>query len=221
MSLKHLLALSLILVTIIGGSFTSCAKEQGALPQYSLGDKWVSKWHTGGQDYTVTTEVTGSEVVDGKDCYVMELTFDPPYQSLVSVINKYDKATTNIVYEDMKMTDPGDFNTVVYEVTGDDAYPLTVGKVYKQVSLMTFTSGNATISSSQNSTTTTTTKVEGIETVTVPAGTFRCFKLVKYDEQGNITQITWRPAATKFFQVKMSDPTQPDDTYELVSYSVK
>jgi hypothetical protein len=192
------------------------------LPQYSIGDKWVSKWYTGGREYIVTTEVTGSDVVDGKDCIVMTVTFDPPFQdSLVTVINKYDKATTNIVSMDMKTNVPGDFTTVLYQTTGDIPYPLTVGKVYKQTEVMTVTSGNATISETQNATTPATTKVEAIENIKVPAGTFKCFKMVRYDQQGNITQVTWRSADTKFFQVKMSDPTEPDATYELVSYSVK
>lgn len=222
MKIKHLLATSLILVSLIASGFTSCSKVQGNLPQYSIGDKWVSKWKTGGQEYTITNEVTGFEVVQGKDCVVMTLKFDPPFQGqLVSVTNKYETATTNIVYEDMKMTDPNQVTTAVYQITGDDAYPFIVGKVYKQTEFMTLTSGNTTISSSQNSTTTTSARVEALETVTVPAGTFKCFKIVKYDESGNVTQITWRSADTKFYQVKMSDPSEPDATYELVSYSVK
>jgi hypothetical protein len=219
--IKYLLVISLVLVTLIAGGFTSCGKEQGNLPQYSIGDKWVLRWYVEGANYTITAEVNGSEIIQGKDCYVMTLTFDPVFMGfVVSVINKYDKATMNTVSMDYNFVDKDQIRSATFQVTGDEAYPLFVGKTYKQVEVITLTTGNSTMPSSQDSTTTTTTKVEAIETITVPAGTFKCFKVVKYDEDGDIKQISWRSADTKYFQVKMADPNVPDEIYELISYSV-
>ena len=152
----------------------------------------------------------------------MTTTFDPAYTGQVtSMVNNYDKATMNIIKMDLLTTTPGAFTTAVYQDSGDLLYPVTVGKECRQVELQTLTWGNESISQSQNSTTTTVTKVEKTEKITVAAGTFDCFKLLKYDDSGNLTQISWRSNDTKMFQVKMEDTAEPDAVYELVSFSVK
>ena len=61
--------------------------------------------------------------------------------------------------------------------------------------------------------------VEGIEDITVPAGTFRCFKVVEYNEQGNIDSIDWYADKAKV-NVKSIDH-ETGDIMELQSYSVR
>jgi hypothetical protein len=218
----YLLVMCIIITACIAGGFTGCAKTEGNLPQLSTGDKWVSRWNTGGEEYTVTAEIIGEEYAEGKDCYIMETTFEPPFMgTLTGVTNRYDKATMNIVAIDMHSTVPDELTNATYRITGTPFYPLAVGKEIEEVELMTLTSGNSIISSSQNSTTTTVTKVEKIEKITTEAGTFRCYKLLKYDQSGNLLKTTWRSEATKFFQVKMIDMTEEDAVYELISYTVK
>jgi hypothetical protein len=214
----------LVLIICVVGPLAGCgAKQQeGRLPAFSIGDKWVSRWSTGGKEHTVTSEITGEAVVEGKSCWIMTTTFDPPYTGqITSMINNYDKTNMNIVKMDLVTTTAGQFNTAVYQTTGDRLYPVTVGEQCRETDLQTMTWGNDTISQSQNSTTTTVTKVEKIETITVPAGTFECFKLLKYNDKGELIQISWRSNTTKMFQVKMEDPSEPAAVYELVSYSVK
>jgi hypothetical protein len=214
--------LILVLITCFTVPLAGCGKTEGHLPAFSLGDKWVSKWNTGGDEYLTTSEITGETTIDGNNCWTMTTTFDPPYMGQVtSMINNYDKATLHILKMDLLSTKPGDFTTAVYQTTGDLLYPVTVGKECREVELETLTWGDDMISQSQNSTTTTVTKVEKIEKITVEAGTFECFKLLKYDDSGNLTQISWRSNDTKMFQVKMEDAAEPDTVYELVSFSVK
>jgi len=215
-------ALVLIFITCFSGALAGCGKQEGLLPVFSISDKWVSKWNTGGVQYLVTSEITGEESIEGKNCWTMTTTFDPPYTGQVtSMVNNYDKATLNIVKMDLFSITPGAFTTAVYQTTGDLLYPVAVGEECREVEFQTLTWGDASISQSQNSTTTTVTKVEKIENITVEAGTFKCFKMVKYDADGNVIQISWRSNETKMFQVKMEDMAEPDAVYELVSYSVK
>ena len=61
--------------------------------------------------------------------------------------------------------------------------------------------------------------VEAIEPVTVPAGTFRAFKVVKYDEDGEPSETTWSSDAIKGFDVKTIDHEE-GETFELTSYSL-
>ena len=174
-----------------------------------------------GNEYIVTSEVTGEEFVEGKDCYVMETTFDPPYMGeLTSTTNKYDKATFDIVTMDFHPTEPDDFTSITYKSDGTPFYPLTVGKEIEKTETRTITTGNSTITKTYDVTASTKTVVEKIEKITVEAGTFKCFKLLKYDEYGVLVQITWRSTETKMFQVKMTDMAEEDAIYELISYSI-
>jgi hypothetical protein len=220
--LKYLVLTILSLITCLAGSFTGCTNEpEGVLPQFSSGDQWVIRWVTGGEEYTVTYEVTGEEFLEGKDCYVMETTFEPPYMGeLTGTTNKYEKANFDIVTMDFHSTKPDEFTSITYQITGTPFYPLVVGKKYEKTEIRTITTGNSTISQTSDVTAKTTTVVEKIEKITVEAGTFKCFKLIKYDENGNLIQITWRADETKLFQVKITDIVEEDAIYELISYSV-
>jgi hypothetical protein len=221
--IKVLLVTVLVIAACLGGGLAGCSgTPEGLLPQFTIGDQWVSRWYTGGVEYLVTSDITGEEMIEGRDCYIMETVFDPPYQGAVSsMINKYDKTTMNIVRMELVSTTPGEFTTANYQISGDPAYPVIVGREYREVEAQTLTWGNSMVSQSENSTATTVTKVEKIENITVAAGTFKCFKMLKYDEAGNLIQISWRSGDTKMFQVKMTDMMEPDAVYELVSCSMK
>lgn len=223
MRVKCLLAASLLFIIVITGGFSGCSPAlNGALPQFAIGDQWVSSWHIGGVAYTVTSTITGEETIGGKNCWVMETVYDPPYlNSVVSTTNKYEKTNLDIVSVYYHTNQPGEFTSITFQVCGTPYYPLSVGKESQEIDFQTIATGNATISSTQNSTITFTTKVEKIETITVKAGTFQCFKVLKYDDQGNLLQTAWRSDKTKLFQVKMTDPADENAVYELVSYAVK
>ena len=222
MKTKILVSLVLVLV-FLASALAGCAPSvNGDMPKYAVGDTWVSRWITEGSTYTVTTIVTGEQVVNGKNCWIFTTTFDPAYQNVVSVTNQYDKSNMDIVRSDYKTDKPdGSFTSIGYEVVGKPFYPLKVGKVVTETDYMETVYGNKSLATSENTTQITATLVEKTETVTVAAGTFHCFKVIKYDDSGNVTGTTWRSDKTKLFQVKATDASSPNDTYELVSYSLK
>ncbi len=77
---------------------TACAKKEGVLPTWSIGDKWVFKGIL--EDTykaTFTFEVTGEDVIDGTNCYLVKVSQDPPIIQFViedlRISTWYDKAT--------------------------------------------------------------------------------------------------------------------------------
>lgn len=223
MKIKYLPVAGFILITFIASGLASCSSsDTGTLPQFAIGDKWISKWVTEGKEYTITAEVTGEETFNGVDCWVMETAFDPPYMdSVISTVNKYEKATLDIVSSDFVTVNEDEFISITYEISGDPYYPLQVGKECQETEFQSVKSGNSLVTQTQNGTTTRKYVVEKMEKITVPAGTFNCFKILKYDEYGSLIQITWRADDVKLYQVKMTDISDESAVYELVSYSVK
>jgi hypothetical protein len=222
--IKPFLSVGIVLVILLAGIFSGCSpKLNGNMPQFVIGDKWVLKWYSGAGDYTVTSEVSGEDMINGKNCWVMETTFDPVYQGvLTGVTNKYDKVNLDLLSSDYHSND-GKSTSITYQVSGDSYYPLSVGKKALDIedqTISTTTTGTATVTQTENVTVTTSTVVEKIEKVTVTAGTFTCFKVLKYDDSGKLTSISWRTDKTKLFQVKMTDMNENNTIYELISYSV-
>jgi hypothetical protein len=58
-----------------------------------------------------------------------------------------------------------------------------------------------------------------VEQITVPARTFRCFKIVEYDEAGIAVRTSWVSDEAKQVKAKSIDHETGEVT-ELVSYSI-
>ena len=182
--------------------------KEGALPVLSVGDKWVMKTVSGGNEFTATTEVIGEETADGKDCYIAAISMDP-YSGKEWV----DKTTLFPVKDETS----GATITYSYQFTGDMLYPLQMNKECQVVQTTT-----TTVKATGESNTETNTyiyKVEDIEQITVPAGTFNCFKIVMYDKDGTPVATKWESDETKMYMVK-GITSENGVTAELVSYSV-
>ena len=226
MKIRILLAVLLIFMISLDSLFTGCSSPpNGAMPQFTIGDKWISKWTTGGTEYTVTAAITGEDSVDGNDCWVMEMSYNPAYMNQVtSITSQLDKTNLDILTSVYHMNTTEKSTTITYKIDGDPYYPLKVGKRAKEIEYRTITtvtsSGTTAVTQTENATVTTTTVVDKVENITTAAGTFKCFKISKYNENGALIQISWRSDTVKLYQVKMSDLTDPDATYELISYSV-
>jgi hypothetical protein len=182
--------------------------KDGALPVLTVKDKWVTKTVSDGDEYTITTEIIGEEVVNGKDCYIATLSMDN-YNSKEWI----DKTT---LFPIKNETSDGTI-TYSYQFQGDTLYPLKINKECKAVETITATSKET--GESNTETNTFTFKVENIEQITVPAGTFNCFKVVEYDTNNNPVAIQWESKETKMYMVKAVE-SQSNATTELVSYSV-
>ena len=203
---------------------TPSGGAEGALPILNVGDKWVSVVTDKGIEYTRTTEVIGEDAVDGKDCYVVEESFEPPFRGIVSsVTQKWEKATmlpttveSSGEYIDMPYVA---VISVSCEFPDGLPFPLEVGKEYKVIWTESRTLTTMGETQTEIATYVYTHKVEKMEQITVPAGTFRCFKQVKYDEDGTALSTSWYSDSTKS-SVKLID-YETGDVAVLVSYSLR
>lgn len=208
----------------INGLTQTVALKEGVLPTWSIGDRWVSQFTSEGIEYAMTLEVTSEGVTDGRDCYVVEGSFEPPLMGYISSLSaKMDKATMYWLRMQMLgevMDEPFIIAfSYSYEFPGALLYPLEVGKEIEVIETETTTITAMGETQTETVTSTYTYKVEKIEEITVLAGTFRCFKLVKYDEAGTAVSTHWTSDKVKQFDVKSIDHI-PDEVTELVSYSV-
>lgn len=202
---------------------TACAKE-GVLPTLSVGDKWEWRSVFEGIEYTTTTEITGEDITDGKNCYVGKGSIVPPLQGIMDAASlKADKATmlpvrvqTSGEYMDMPFIVAVSLS---YDFVDTFLYPLEVGRECEVVETETTAITMAGETQRETDTSTYVYKVEKMEEITVPAGTFRCFKIVKYDGDGNSVQSSWRSDKAKGVVKSIDHEIGLVD--ELVSYSVR
>ena len=62
-------------------------------------------------------------------------------------------------------------------------------------------------------------KIDRIEQITVSAETFRCFKIIKFDEAGTAVSSYWTSDQGKQIHVK-SIHHETGEVHELLSYSI-
>lgn len=212
------MTLLLLVAPALGG--IACGAKEGELPDIKIGDKWVFNLVQDNEEYTATFEVTGEESVDGTDCWVVGVTFDPAVDGMIEdVTTKFGKSTLLPV----KMEISGEYQGILlsateqtsYEFPDGDIWPLKVGNEHRVIETKTESS---TWASPQTETRTMTRKVEAKEDVTVAAGTFTCFKTVIRDEDGEMLETQWYSDKVKMY-VKTED-IEDDQTQELESYSV-
>lgn len=213
--------------------------ELGGVAGWTTASQWVYTMEMpmdemGTFDGTVTWRVTGEETVDGTACYKSEWTFDPSQWEMdfdgitaTVTINSWkmwlEKDTTLPKKMEMEMTATamGETHTVKMVATSSNSvsgtmWPLAVGNEFTVTSTTTTkTYMDGTLIGEDTDTATTTTKVEAEENVTVPAGTFNCFKMVSYDD-GNIQSVEWYSTEVKNVVKGMANGTV---LMELQSYS--
>ncbi len=211
----------LLIAMMVAGA--ACDNEKGELPTLEVGDEWVHKWVVEGVEHTVTIEVTGEDIVDGKESYVTEASFYPPlYGAIDSATLKIAKASLLVLSVQMRGTMEGlSFSAVTtssYFMNGSP-WPLEVGKEVTVTETSTTTTTVMGETETEKEAETTTHKVEKIEEVTVSAGTFKSFKIVEYDEAGKKIFTRWYSDKVKE-DVKWID--HEDGTIgELISYSLR
>jgi len=201
----------------------------GQLPACETGDKWVWSYVMDGTTSLMTEEVIGEETVEGRDCYVIDMSFDPVMSSTHEGVvytttgMKYwgDKAT-GLLGVKMEYTTTG--NGQVFTSSEISSYnswismfPLEVGKeVEMEKTTIQYMEGEQygeTKVSTEKFT------VVSKEDVTVTAGTFSCWKITYYDSALNTTQTMWWSDEAKTM-AKMTD-ADGKTISELQSYSVR
>jgi hypothetical protein len=103
-----------------------------------------------------------------------------------------------------------------YEFLGKPYYPLQVGKECKVTKTETRTTTMLGKTQTETETINYTYKVERIEEITVPAGKFRCFKIVQYDNSGKALSTHWESNSVRRYEVKSIDHETGEVT-ELIS----
>ena len=102
--------------------------------------------------------------------------------------------------------------------SGDDPWPRDVGNEWTEEASVTTSSESMAQTWTETETLTFRYKVERVQNVTVPAGAFRCFKIVEYAAGEAITAYWYSDKAKAI--VKIDDLTS-EDSQQLISYSVK
>lgn len=218
------------LVKDIGGTYFVAIENltgtlvvsEGVVPILHVGDQWVYREISTGIAYTVTRKIVGEEQIQGKACYVIEMTYDPAMSGVSKRTVWEEKATTDEFREQYSLDYLGTTVTCssVYDSTysGDERWPLKVGSNWME-NLTIVTTWEA-LGESETETTTNDIqyRLEKKETITVGAGTFTCFKIVGY-ENGEVTRIFWY--ADKAKDVVKADFPIDEDSLQLLSYSVK
>jgi hypothetical protein len=234
-SMKKALGVLLVFCMLAALPFTltACQEDTGApsggqLPTFESGDKWVWSYVMQGETSTLTEEIIGEERVEGRDCYVIDMSFDPvlsfSQDEGVSTVTsmKYwgDKAT--VIFE-VKREMVGEYEGTPFTITVISSYsswaslfPLELAKeVETTQTLIQYFDGTQT---GEPAVSTQIYRVDSLEDVTVSAGTFSCWKLVIDDEAGNVLQIVWWSDEARTI-VKSVDGNG-NTVMELLSYSL-
>lgn len=242
-SMVFLLALVLIVGVGVTGYVTRPREEQpppppesAGVPTWKVGNMWKLKSFVNGSWYNLTLTVVGEQELLGHNCYVLNLTYEPDTPYVVQGL-----------HNDMKMwIDNASLRTVKLNATGeaygfDFIYTMTYSYEIEMIS------GTAPwpreVGKSWTTTTNTTTKIDivfpsipgylhyynltttwtnitAFENVTVPAGEFKCFKMVVYNETstGNVLSTEWYSEEAK--RTVKSIDHETGDTSDLISYSL-
>jgi hypothetical protein len=183
------------LLAALSFTFAACdgggdggATAAGQLPDFEVGDVWTWSYAMQGQSYTLTEECIGEEMVEGRDCWVTNMAFDPlltfPQAEGVSTVTEMtywgDKATC---FNEVKSEMVGHYDDTDFTLTVISSYsswaslfPLKVGnEVETEHTLTQYYNGSQ---AGEPLVSTLSYRVDGQETITVSAGTFSCWRLI-------------------------------------------
>jgi hypothetical protein len=165
--------------------------------------------------------VIGEDITDEVNTIRLIITFEPALQGVLTTALMVKKATLFRVKLQAASIEGIPIRKVTeydYNPSHATIYPFEVGKE----PLVSRTEKTNVTTAGQTETEIVTHlftyKVEGLEEVTVPAGTFMCYRIVKYDESGNKVNASWHSDEVK--NVAKSLKHEFGETSELLSYSL-
>lgn len=209
-------------LSVNGLSATLTVKE-GALPTLHIGDQWVYRMMDEGVAYTRTETITGEERVDGKDCYVVQVIYDPEWGGWIPERTEWwEKATGDMLRWQFSAEPNGATVNRTWSYsrtkTGSPNWPIAVGNEFTQTTTIDKTDVKLGKTYTSRAEFTSRVKVEVKETITTSAGDFRCFKIVIY-QGGKAISEGWYSDKVKNV-VKWKSLTTEDGA-ELLSRDVK
>jgi len=204
----------------------------GAVPTQSVGDYWVYDCsYTGGKielhTCELTVTVTGEEAIGEEACYMSAGVFEPAAtreaadMPLTLNIETADIWTSKAKLVYLKMSSaiaelPGLPSTVTWTLAGDYGYPFSEGQ--------TWSGSVRVVAGVLDEITDLEFEVLGLETITVPAGTFDCWHLVVSESGSPGTYVNeyWINTDEVKSVVKEVEAAlwKGKETRELSSYSV-
>jgi len=194
----------------------------------SVGISWAHNVHYDTEDTVWTMKVIGEETIDGIDTYITETSFDkkPKRGIYVAQMDKdltskfkrmstwLSKSTLQPVKNESAFAIMGMTirTKTTFAFDGPCGAPLSVGKTWSYEQVSTPSMGDPT-------TKTWNVEVVGMEEVTVPAGTYNCYKVVHTAEDGTRTEW-WSADGGLLTPVKMVDKASwsATETQELAYY---
>jgi len=208
----------------VGGLVGAVTVVEGILPTLHVGDKWVFREINEGAVYTRTETIIGEEIREGRDTYIVQVTYSPPLGGWISERTEWrDKETLDAVLVQFSGIDPAVGGVVSRSIKTtmeylESPWPKTVPYSYFAQKTVTTTDVVGSTSSKETAIFYIDHLVHAKEQVEVPAGTFRCFKVMQY-EVGNPVTNSWYSDIAKA-TVKYNSLTS-DNSWELLSYSVE
>ena len=182
------------------------------------------------EDTAWTMTITGEETIDGIECRITEITFDtnPERFSYIDYLDAdipvtitgmttWAKKNTfqpikavSVITSVMNSTVT---TTTTFTYDGNGGGPFSEGKTWSYEMVSTPSMGLPMTS-------TWTAQVVGIEKMTIPAGTFDCYKVEHISNSGDINIEWWANIDDSYVAVKMEDEANWTgiETRELVSY---
>ena len=182
-----MMSLSLIFSVSCGNNLQT---PSSALPTWKMGDTWITRVTWNGT-YIFTATITGEEVINGTDCYIQKESISPTFEGLSEVTVNYDKSTGEKVERRYVATI---INGTNLNVITSYHYPiipnsLQIGTTWEETenttSTWSFMGQIQTTSNIDNYTY----HVVSVENVTVPAGTFTCFRITKSRIINNVSSL--------------------------------
>jgi len=197
----------------------------GRLPILHVGDWWIMEIVFNETTYIVTMNLTG----EGPNYYVWYSEYNPPFMGMYNSTDWIDKSTINPMWSQGQSEYTYDNTTITYTYNMTFLYtyyagvpfPLIVGKEFNMTEIMTYTTTMDNITYAYEYNMSYVFEVETIESVTVPAGTFTCFKVNMWNATGGALAYTmWYSDEAKTWVKYVDYTTTPEMRYELKDYSV-
>lgn len=200
-----------------------------------IGDSWKLNLTANENEYNLTMTVIGEETIFKLRCYTVKLTFEPesPFaeQGMSNEMTAWlEKSTLNIMKLEGKGSEGYGFTYVEeHSYTFQGQPSLTVGNEHnetdtREMNVYGLPPFNFRYMH-EKTTTTKRIKVEAFENITVPAGTFSCYKIVTYDKTGQkALSIRWVSMEAKTAVRTENYKTgefEIFETTELLSYSIQ
>jgi len=188
-----------------------------------VGSQYVYKYTYGTEIIQGTWTVTGNETVTGVDCYILGAMFSPSLQRVdpngtafaITALTVW-RSKQNLAQYKAVMEESA--TTMTYAETYNDGTPnmFAVGNTWSFDETQSDENVMLVIPKSYD------VAVVGQEDVTVPAGTFNCYK-IEFSRGGSLVKTEWwSPDVTGSFVKAVDIGTYAStETQELVSYSLK